>query len=279
MKRLLFLMAAVFIFLPGMAQAEDTGQVRVHFLDVGQADSILIQTPGGKNVLIDGGTNYAADGIVSYLKKQGVDKINMLIATHPHHDHIGAMDKLIDTFSINLLYIPPLSHQSKSYRGLQKAVENHETTVMEAKTGQSIRLAKDLRLDMLAPLGNSYNIENDYSLVTKLTHGDNRFLLMADAGKKSEKEMLQKRINVKADVLKVGHHGGNSGTSDEFLAKIDPKYAILTVGDHANFPSREVLDRLKRKNVTMLSTHQLGTIVAVSNGKSIVFHMKQKSIP
>lgn len=277
MKRLLFLVAAIFIFLPAMAQAEDTNQVRVHFLDVGQADSILIQTSDGKNVLIDGGTNYAADGIVSYLKKQGVKRIDMLIATHSHHDHIGAMDKLINTFQVNMLYIPPLSHQTRSYRDLKKAVDQNKTTVMDAKTGQSIRLAKDVRLDMLAPLANHYKNENNHSLVTKLTHGENRFLLMADAGEKSEKQMLQKHTNVKADVLKVGHHGGNSSTTDEFLAKVDPKYAILTVGNHANFPSQEVLDRLKRKNVTTLSTHQLGTIVAVSNGKAIVFHMRKNS--
>lgn len=274
MKQCLFLWLLSLVLFPSVIHAEDQDQVRVHFLNVGQADSILVQTPGGKNVLIDGGTNAATDKIISYLEKQDVNRINMLIATHPHHDHIGSMDKLLDTLAVDMLYIPPLSHKTRSYHELQKAVWKNETTVIEAKTGQSVRLAKDIRLDVLAPRKGHYKKENDDSLVTKLTHGDNRFLLMADAGKKSEQDMLKKQVKVDADVLKVGHHGGASATSGNFLTKVDPDYAIITAGDHANFPSQDVVNRLKRKNVTLLNTHRLGTIVAVSNGESIAFYMK-----
>ncbi|HEX6922436.1 MAG TPA: MBL fold metallo-hydrolase [Bacillales bacterium] len=275
MKRIIFLVLAVFLVLPlTSASAADQDKIMVHYLNVGQADCILIQTPGGKNVLIDSGTNARAKKVLAYLRDHDVEDINILIATHPHHDHIGAMDELLEAFSVDVLYLPPLSHSTHSYQRLKNAVANNETTVFQAKAGQTIRLTPDVRLDVLAPLGANYKHMNNNSLVLKLTYGKNRFLFMGDASEVSENEIMAKEIDVQADVIKIGHHGGDHGTSESFLKKVDPDYAVITSekGDK-HFPSGKVIDRLKERDVTVFRSDQQGTIIAVSDGESIVFHL------
>ncbi|HEX7063531.1 MAG TPA: MBL fold metallo-hydrolase [Bacillales bacterium] len=274
MKRYLILCIIAFCcigMLPVSTAAESPEIIRFHFLSVGQADCILLQTSDGKTVLVDSGNNAQAKNVLSYLKQQNVETIDILIATHPHHDHIGGMDEILKSFPVQTLYLPPLSHRTRSYRNLTKAVAEQGTTVFEAKAGQTIRLGPDVRIDVLAPLGKKYRGMNDYSLVLKVTHGENRFLLMGDAGKKSEEEMLAHGIKVKADVMKIAHHGANSATSDSFLKKVDPKYAVISDAGKFRFPSRKVIEKLKERDITTFRTDKEGTIIAVSDGESIVF--------
>ncbi|HEU5141087.1 MAG TPA: MBL fold metallo-hydrolase [Bacillales bacterium] len=275
MKRLLILFIAAFCcigILPISANAEDPEIIRFHFLSVGQADCILLQTSDGKTVLIDSGNNAHAKDVLSYLKQHDIVAIDILIATHPHHDHIGGMDEILEAFPVQTLYLPPLANKTRSYRNLTKAVAEQGTTVFEAKAGQTIRLDPDVRIDVLAPLGKKYRVMNDYSLVLKVTHGENQFLLMGDAGKKSEEEMLNQDVKVKADVMKIAHHGANSATSNPFLDKVDPKYAVISDANKFRFPSRKVIKKLKERDITIFRTDKEGTIIAVSDGESIVFH-------
>lgn len=281
MKRLFFLIVAgCFVFLTTPVHATEPQQVAVHYLNVGQADCIIIQA-AEKNMLIDSGNNAHARKVLAYLKRQGVEAIDMLVATHPHHDHIGAMDELLNTFPVHTLYMPSISHRTRFYRALKKAANENNTTVIEAKAPQTIRLVPNIRIDVLAPLGKRYVYKNNYSLVLKMTHGKNRFLFMADAGWKSQGEMLKKKINVKADVIKIAHHGAISGMVGEFLDRADPKYAIISAGGHKKFgfPSHKVIKKLKKKNVTILRTDRQGTIIAASDGKSIRFHTEHEPGP
>lgn len=270
---LLFIVVACLLCPMNVQVHADTRHMSVHFLHVGQADCIFVQTSAGKNVLIDSGNNTHQKKVIAYLKKRDVETIDILIATHPHHDHIGGMDGLIETFTVNALYLPPLSHGTRTYKKLKEAVANENITVFQAKTGQTIRLADDIRMDVLAPLGKRYEQMNDHSLVLKLTHGKNRFLFTGDAGIKSEREMLEKHLDVKADVLKVGHHGANTSTSDAFLKAVDPQYAVITTGgtNDDTFPSDKIIGRLKQQQVTTFRTDQLGTVIAVSNGDALAF--------
>lgn len=266
-----FALACLSATYPAAAAANE---VKVHFIDVGQADCILVQTSQGKNVLIDAGDDGDAEKVISYLQKNNVATIDMLIATHPHHDHIGSMDEIIQAFSVDIMYMPGRSHQTRFYSDLQKAIRNNKVMTMEARAGQTIKIDKNVKLEVLAPLGKKYRQMNDYSLVMKLIHKKNTFLLMADTGKQSEKEMLSKNVNVKADVMKIGHHGADSSTTEDFLEEVDPETAVITAESRHKhkLPSENVLARLKLRDVKIYRTDRVGNVVAESDGEKIIFH-------
>jgi beta-lactamase superfamily II metal-dependent hydrolase len=273
-----FIMATwMFVFFMAstwQAGAAENDVMRIHFLNVGQADCLLLQTSGGKNVLIDSGDHRHAGKVLSYLQRNDVDTIDILIATHPHHDHIGAMHELLDELTVHSLYMPALSHRTKTYKRLKEAVAENETTLFQAKAGQTIRLTPTVKIDVLAPLGNKYRDRNDYSLVLRVTHGENVFLLMADAGKKSERELVEEGYDLRADVVKIGHHGAATATTSAFLKKVKPQFAVISAGDRlgSGFPSRKVIGKLERMDVTVYRTDVRGAIVAESDGSVITIY-------
>ncbi|KSU84021.1 MULTISPECIES: ComEC/Rec2 family competence protein [Fictibacillus] len=273
MVTVFFLSALVLWFSPQNASGAWFEPLKVHFLDVGQADSILIQTPNGKNVLVDAGDENDGPEITRYLQSQGVADIDVLVATHPHHDHIGSMDDVIRNFNVKKIYMPNLPYDTAYYHDLFKIINEKKIPVERAKAGVSFRFGFSVKMEMLAPRSSYYKYINDYSAVMKVTHGKNSFLLMADAGMESEKEMLSSKKDVRADVLKIGHHGANTGTTMAFLKAVHAKTAIISVGKNNpyHYPSKEVLYRLARRNMTTYRTDQLGVITAISNGKKITY--------
>lgn len=245
--------------------------LKVNFIDVGQADCILIQLPDGKNVLIDGGNRDDSAVIDNYLKSKSVKTIDYLIATHPHEDHIGSLPFVVKNFNIKSVYMPKAVSNTKIFEDLLSQIKAKGLKINTASAGVNIIDSGDVKLLLLAPNGAIYDETNEYSAVAKLTYKNTSFLFTGDAEAVSEGEMLKAGYDLKADLLKVGHHGGRTSTSMEFLKSVSPKYAVISVGKNNDYghPHKETLDRLNKSGAQIFRTDELGTIVAVSDGKLI----------
>jgi competence protein ComEC len=246
--------------------ATPSGQLKVHFINVGQGDSIMIQLPGGQTMLIDAGPS---DSVVSYLNQQNIKKINYLVATHPHADHIGGMAAVIRAFDIEKIYMPRASHTSQTYEKVLLAIKAKGLKILSAKAGTTVLDQDGLKVNFVAPCGSSYNNLNNYSAVIKIQHGNTSFLLTGDAEAESEQQMLASGANLKADVLKVGHHGSSSSTTQAFLTSVSPKYAVIScgAGNQYGHPHQEVLSRLSSAGVKIYRTDTNGTVIFTSDGK------------
>jgi len=252
--------------------------IEVHFLDVGQADSILIKTPDGKSMLIDAGNNADGQAVVSYIKSQDISKIDILVGSHPHEDHIGGMDNVINSFDIGQIYMPRISHTTQTYEDVLTAIKNKGLKVTAPTAGTSFNIG-EAKCTILAPTSEKYDDLNNYSIVIRLQYGNTSFLFAGDAEEISEREMINKGFDLSADVLKIGHHGSSSSTSPDFLKKVSPKYAVISVGPENDYghPSAEVMNRLKNANIPVYRTDESGTVICTSDGESIKFNVKPGS--
>lgn len=250
----------------------------VHFLNVGQGDSEFIELPDGKTMLIDAGESEYADAIVSYIKGLGYKKIDYLVATHPHADHIGGMVKVVQSFSIGSVYMPYAATTTQTYSSLLTAIKSAGLTITTAKSGVNIFNSDGLTADIIAPVGTNYDDLNNYSAVIKLSYKNNCFLFMGDAEELSEKEIT---TSVKADVLKVGHHGSDSSTGQTFLNKVAPKYAVISVGAGNDYghPAQTTLDKLSGIRATIYRTDKNGTVIIKSNGTDITVSADNNTSP
>lgn len=255
------------------------GTLQVHYIDVGQADSILIKASDGTAVLIDGGNNPDGSTVVNYLKSQNVKELAAVIATHPHEDHIGGLDTVIKSFPVKAVYMPNASTTTKTFEDFISAVTASGAKRIQAKAGVTLDVP-GLTGQFLAPNGSGYEDLNNYSAVLRLTFGKITFLFMGDAGDISESEMLGSGQNLKADVLKVGHHGSSTSTSSAFLQAVSPKYAIISVGAGNDYghPAASTISKLSGAGVQVFRTDKDGTIVATCDGESVTFN-KNGSIP
>jgi competence protein ComEC len=277
MMRIIKLFLLVFVLTLVLPQkhplATNNSKMSIHFLDVGQSDSIFIEVIGGKNMLIDAGNNQSGPKIVQYLQRLGVNKIDYIVSTHPHHDHIGSLDDIIVNFSIGKLYTSNVTHDTASFYDVLKAIKKYKISVHNVKKEKKLKLAEDISVEIIGPLVDSYASINEQSIIVHLVHLDKSFLFMADAGIPAEKKLLLKKKNLKADVLKLGHHGADSASSNTFIKKVKPEIAVITVGKNNSYhyPSTSVLRTLQNHYVKVLRTDQLGTITALSNGKKIIW--------
>ncbi len=243
----------------------------VTYLDVGQADSILIQEPSGKTMMIDAGNNNDAEYVIDYLNKLQINRIDYLIGTHPHEDHIGSMDKVIDNFDIGTIYMPKKISNTKTFEDVLKSIKNKNLKVTAPVPGNVFSLGK-AKCTILSPISDEYSNTNNYSITVKVEYGKTSFLFTGDAEKEPEQEMIKMWGNdLKADVLKVGHHGSSSSSTDEFLEKVNPSLAVISVGkdNDYNHPHEETLEKLNRLNIPVLRTDELGNIIITSDGNNI----------
>ena len=243
--------------------------LNIYYFDVGQADSILIKE-NNYTLLIDGGNDNDGEYLVDYLQNDlKIDKINVVVGTHPHEDHIGGLDDIVTSFDIEKIYLPNVTTNTKTFEDLLTAIENKKYKITIPKIDEEFKLNN--MLFTIIYTGTDEKDLNNSSIILKLTYGNTSYLFTGDATSKVEKLILDKDINV--DVLKVGHHGSKYSTSDEFLDKVDPKYAIIEVGENNDYshPSNSTIDKFNKRNIKVFRTDLNGTIKLISDGNNISF--------
>ena len=243
--------------------AED--QLIIDFFDVGQADSILIRNQD-KTMLIDAGTNEMGNVVVEHLKEYEISKIDYLIGTHPHEDHIGGLDDVINNFDIGQVYMPQITTTTKTFEDVLNAIENKNLKITSPNKDDIIELGQANTKFMTIPILDRDNL-NLSSLVIRLEFGNNSFLFMGDAEKENEQSIKWP----KTDVLKVGHHGSNTSSTKEFLNQVQPQYSIIMVGKDNSYklPKEETINKLQECGSEIYRTDLNGDIQIISDGNNI----------
>lgn len=272
-KIIVSLVLALILFVVGYFGRKNVSQndyVSVHFIDVSQGDCQLIELPEGKTMLIDAGDNGTEDRIIDYIESLGIKKIDYLVATHPHADHIGGMAEVIANFDIGEIYMPKIQNNTKTFEDMLDVIGEKNLTITSAESGKVLFDYSGVRAEILSPKkGETYEEMNNYSAVLMLQCGDKRFLFMGDAEKDVEEEILKKDLD--ADVLKVGHHGSTTSSSKKFLEKVGPEYAVISCGEGNDYghPHKETINNLKKIAKEILRTDKSGTIVMRCDGSNI----------
>lgn len=240
--------------------------LKVSFLDVGQADSILINA-NNKYMLIDAGNNEDGEKLVTYLKSLGIEKFDYVVGTHAHEDHIGGMDNIIDSFDIGTFYMPDVITTTKTFEDVLDSLEKKNLNFDTPQIGSTFDLGKT-KIETIYVGNDSKNL-NDSSIILKLAYGNISFLFTGDTESDIEKTLLNK--DIESDVLKVAHHGSNTSSSNAFLKKVNPKYAIISVGAGNSYghPKSVILDRLEKLGTKIYRTDELGTIIVTTDGEKI----------
>ncbi len=248
--------------------------ISVHFIDVGQGDCIYADLPNDFNLLIDSGPNAASGDVLNYLINLGVTEIDYVIATHPHEDHIGGMNDIINSFKIDKFIMPELTENmfptTESYINMLSALENNSVDISYSKTGTKYEFSDECFLEILAPI-KDYEFLNDYSIVTKLTYGDTAYLFTGDIETSAEYDILKNNVDLNSDVLKVAHHGSDTSTIKEFVSAVTPEIAIISVGADNEYghPSDAVITKLNEIGTNIIRTDENGTTIVKSDGVDV----------
>lgn len=248
------------------------GELEVHFIDVENADCIFVRQ-GEKTMLIDAGERVNVDRIFGYLDNYGVEKLDVVIATHPHADHIGGMQKIIETYPIDLFLMSYMTEEktptTATYINMLQALYDNDVNVEEAVAGAEYAFG-DATLQILAPFEDAEEA-NNASIVTRLVFGNTAFMLTGDAETKVEKQLLESGYDLSANVLKLGHHGSNTSNSMTFLRGVSPQIAVITCGadNHYGHPHQEVMDRLDKLGIPAYRADECGNILITSDGTDL----------
>lgn len=242
--------------------------LEVSYLDVGQADSILIEN-NNEYMLIDAGNNNDGELLVKYFKDKGISNFKYVVGTHPHEDHIGGLDDVINNFDIGTIYMPDVITTTKTFMDVLDSMEKKDMTYNVPKIEETFTLGKSLITVLYT--GTDTKDLNNTSIVLRLDFGDTSYIFTGDATEKTENILLKDNLNLNADVLKVGHHGSRYSTTDDFLKKVSPKYAVISVGkdNSYNHPEDIILNKLKTNSVETYRTDIEGTVIITSDGKDI----------
>ncbi len=271
------LAALLLVFLLFCGCAAPAGPVQpgadaltVRFLDVGQADCALLEC-SGKFMLIDGGNVEDSSKVVSFLEQQGVEELELVVCTHAHEDHVGGLPGVLAVFPTKQVWSPTKTYSSNCFDDFLYYTDQQGLSVTIPQPGTEFALA-DAQVTVLGPV-TSYAETNNTSLVLLVQFGENRFLFTGDMEKDGETDLLDAGVTVKADVLKVGHHGSDTSSGYRFLYEVDPQYAVISVGAGNSYghPHEEPLSRLSDAGVAVYRTDKLGTITCVSDGSTVAF--------
>lgn len=255
-------------------QSEPTNEdfdMSVHFMNVGKADCAYIKCKN-HSILIDAADKEPYGTVTEYLKKQGVSKLDLVVISHPHRDHIGQMAEVIKEFKVDKFLEPNIPDKflptTMTYEKMLKEISKKNINSKLVKGGETFNLG-DMHIEIFGPLSPNENLNNN-SVVMKITYKNVSFLFMGDAEKIEEAEILSSGVNVKSTVLKVGHHGSRTSSSQNFLEKVQPQYSIISVGpDKSNLPKEEIIKRISKICKNIYRTDLNGNIIVSTNGKDI----------
>jgi len=262
--------------LSSTASQAESDKLKISFLDVGQGDAILIQSPQGQKILIDGGES--SDKLLEDLGQElgWFDRgLNYVFLTHPHADHVKGLNGLFDRFKIEQAVGTLVNHNSSAYKFWLDSLVTKKIKVINSFANRKFNFDNGLELTILSPdedlKGRDVDNLNNSSLVMLLTYGQTKFLLMGDAEEPIEKDLLSRGVDLQAQVIKIGHHGSTTSTSQEFLEAVGPQMAVISVGANNDFghPHVRILNRLERAGIKILRTDQLGTIRFLSDGTTL----------
>ncbi|MGM0438220.1 MAG: MBL fold metallo-hydrolase, partial [Bacillota bacterium] len=230
-----------------------------------------------ENMLIDAGNNTSGEKVVNYIKRKDIDTINYLIGSHPHADHIGGLDDVINSFKIGKIYMPQVNHTTKTYEDVLLAIDAKGKKIKAAKQGLVILEDKELRAEILSPISNNYENLNNWSVVVKLDYKNISFLFTGDAEEEVEKQLINSGINIKSQVYKVAHHGSDTSNNNNFLEKINPQVSVISVGSTNSYghPSSSVINELIKIDSNIFRTDKQGTIIISSDGETTIDYNKE----
>ena len=255
-----------------LASDASVDKMEVHFIDVGQGDSTLI-TCGGSSMLIDAGDDSKGTAIQNYLQKQKVKKLDYLVLTHPDADHIGGAPVILTKFEIGKVFVSNYEKDNKTYLKLIQALDQKRLKSTTPKVDAQYALGS-AKITILAP-NKKYENPNDASIALIIENGNNKFLFSGDAGEAAEKDILDGKTDISANVYHAGHHGSRYSTSEDFFQAVDPDYAVISCaqGNSYGHPHAETLNTFRTNGVKVYRTDEDGTIIAVSDGKKITFNV------
>lgn len=264
---------AVFSFfgLKDFSAAARQAPFSMHVLDVGKADSILLEC-SGQFMLVDGGTFDRGEAISEYMTRQGVGQLDCVVSTHPDNDHIGGLDTVLRRFPVKRYLAPRIPQKlipvSQEYLAVQKTLESKGIQTEYPSPGETFFLGS-AQIQVLGPINQSENTNNN-SIVLRVSYGETAFLLMGDAEKEEEADLLASGVPLTATVLKAGHHGSSASSSAAFLKAVQPKFAAVSVADDSShLPKKDALLRLTEAGAKILRTDVSGTLIFISDGKNV----------
>ncbi len=255
---------------------DDTGEgetLEVHYIDIGQGDSVLIRQ-GDSAMLIDAGNNSKGTTVWSYLRSLNVDSLDYAVATHPDADHIGGLDVILYKIDCNMIFMPSVKKDTKTYEELMDTIKQRRQTYVVPERGNIYTLG-NAQFEILTDTGRDYGENvNDYSIALRLVFGNTSFLFTGDAEEAAERDMIEGGQNLLSDVYKASHHGADTANTEEFLAAVNPKYCVISCGQDNTYghPRAGFLNRLRAMGVKVFRTDEQGTVVAVSDGENITFN-------
>lgn len=240
----------------------------VHFLDVDQGDSILLEIDG-KSMLVDAGESDQGKVVTAYLQDQGISTLDYVVATHPHSDHIGGMNEILNNFQVEHFVDSGYPHTSKTYENMLTTIDQKNIPFQVAQAGQKIDFDPAVDIEILNPAKTYSEDLNENSVVLKVTYGTTSFLLMGDAGLETEERIMKAGYNVDSDILKVGHHASRSGSGASFISAVSPEVSVIEVGAGNDYghPHAEILERLQKAS-KVYRTYLDGTITITTDGST-----------
>ncbi|WP_461813114.1 ComEC/Rec2 family competence protein [Faecalimonas sp.] len=254
---------------------DTSSDLKVHFMNTGQSESILIQSCG-KTLLIDGGTNFTGGKVVEYLRRKGITYLDYVVGTHGHEDHIGGIDAILYNFRVGELFLPRQEYNTHSYKDVLEIAKAKQIPITVPEWKEK-RILGDAKIVFLSPEPNKiYEDINDSSLALRVSNRKHSFLFCGDISKKMEKRILKTGVYLKSDVLKLNHHGSNNANSMKFLKKVSPQYAVVCCakGNAFGHPHKSVLKRLEKRKIRLFRTDEQGEILFTSDGKTLMSNVK-----
>ena len=252
--------------------------LKVTFIDVGQGDSAFIEFPDGKCMLIDAGERADSINAIHFIQKAGYSRIDHLVVTHPHSDHMGGMVKIIEAFEIGEIYMTNAVNNTSSFEELLDTIERENIPLKQAKKGVVITSGNELEARFLSPVSEEYDELNNYSSVVKITYKSKSFLFMGDAETLAEEEL---GMEVACDVVKIGHHGSNTSSGDDFVKRTGADYGVISVAETNKYghPHSEVVDRWIKNGTKIFRTDDCGNITFVTDGKEFEIVTSKGEVP